>query len=110
MDAVAITVNGAERHVPPGSGLLELLAELGLDPRAVAVEHNGEIVRRARLGEATLQAGDRVEIVRFVQGGQGELAAVARGGAATKRFRASAMAPGCHAGLLCLHLRRFVGR
>jgi sulfur carrier protein len=68
-EGVAITVNGAERRVPPGSGLLDLLAELGLDPRAVAVEHNGEILRRARLGETALQAGDRIEIVRFVQGG-----------------------------------------
>jgi thiamine biosynthesis protein ThiS len=49
--------------------LLDLLAALGLDPRAVAVERNGEVVPRARLPEVELQAGDRLELVRFVQGG-----------------------------------------
>jgi thiamine biosynthesis protein ThiS len=33
------------------------------------VEKNGEVLRRAQLGEVELQPGDRLEIVRFVQGG-----------------------------------------
>ena len=65
-----ITLNGERREVPPGTRLLELLSSLGLEPRAVAVERNGEVLPRARLGEVELLAGDRLEVVRFVQGGR----------------------------------------
>ena len=67
--AKQIVVNGEARELEPGTRLLDLLASLALDPRAVAVEKNGEVLRRAQLGEVELQPGDRVEIVRFVQGG-----------------------------------------
>ena len=69
MSDAAIVVNGEPRSVPAGARLLDLLATLALDPRAVAVEKNGEVLRRAQLGEVELHAGDRLEIVRFVQGG-----------------------------------------
>ena len=48
------------------------LLELGLHPRGVAVEYNGEILKRVAYADTRLAAGDRVEIVRFVQGGGGE--------------------------------------
>jgi len=67
--AERIVVNGEPREIAPGMRLLDLLASLALDPRAVAVEKNGEVLRRAQLGEVELQPGDRLEIVRFVQGG-----------------------------------------
>jgi thiamine biosynthesis protein ThiS len=66
---VSILVNGRARQVAPGNTVLDLLTELGRDPRAVAVERNGEIVRRPAYGETRLAAGDRVEVVGFVQGG-----------------------------------------
>ena len=64
-----VVVNGEPRAVAAGTRLTELLDALALDPRAVAVERNGTVLRRAELGEIELQAGDRLEIVRFVQGG-----------------------------------------
>jgi thiamine biosynthesis protein ThiS len=64
-----IAVNGEERHIGAGATVLDLLSELGRDPRTVAVERNGEIVRRAQYGATVLAAGDRVEVVHFVQGG-----------------------------------------
>ena len=64
-----IVVNGEPRDFTPGTRLLDLLAALALDPRAVAVERNGAVLRRAQLGEVELEADDRLEIVRFVQGG-----------------------------------------
>ena len=67
--ALAITLNGERRSVPAGATLVELLASLKLDPRAVAVERNGEVLSRARLPEVVLADGDRLEVVRFVQGG-----------------------------------------
>ena len=67
--ATQIVVNGETRELVPGQRLLDLLSALALDPRAVAVEKNGEVLRRAQLGDVDLQPGDRLEIVRFVQGG-----------------------------------------
>lgn len=68
-EALDLTLNGEPYRVPAGSSVLDLLAGLGRDPRTVAVERNGEIVRRADYGEARLAAGDRLEVVHFVQGG-----------------------------------------
>lgn len=64
-----IVVNGEPRRVPSPATLLDLLGHLGLDPRTVVVELNRAIVRRPRLGETQLAAGDAVELVHFVGGG-----------------------------------------
>jgi thiamine biosynthesis protein ThiS len=66
---IDIVVNGAHRSVPAGVTLLELLAGLDLDPRAVVVEHNRRIVRRPGLGDVRVAPGDDVELVHFVGGG-----------------------------------------
>lgn len=68
-DDVTVRLNGEERRIPRGCTTAGLLRELELDPGGVVVEVNREIVRRERLEETTLEAGDRVEIVRFVGGG-----------------------------------------
>jgi thiamine biosynthesis protein ThiS len=47
----------------------DLLAELGRHPRTVAVERNGAILPRERYDGTRLEAGDRLEVVGFVQGG-----------------------------------------
>lgn len=64
-----VLLNGEPHQVPSGSTVLDLVAGLGRDPRTVAVERNGGIVRRADYGTTALQAGDRLEVVHFVQGG-----------------------------------------
>jgi thiamine biosynthesis protein ThiS len=64
-----VLVNGEPRGVTRGSTLLTLLETLQLDPRAVVVEHNRVIVRRARLGDVTVAPGDAIELVHFVGGG-----------------------------------------
>lgn len=69
MSDLAVTVNGEARRIPGPATLLELLGYLGLDPRAVVVELNREIVRRPRLGETALAQGDSIELVHFVGGG-----------------------------------------
>jgi thiamine biosynthesis protein ThiS len=68
-DTIDVMVNGERRAVARGATLLELLAGLALDPRAVVVEHNRTIVRRPRLGEVTVAPGDAIELVHFVGGG-----------------------------------------
>jgi thiamine biosynthesis protein ThiS len=69
MTDLRIVVNGDEHRVSGPATLLDLLAQLGLDPRMVVVELNREIVRRPRLGETSLSEGDSVELVHFVGGG-----------------------------------------
>jgi thiamine biosynthesis protein ThiS len=64
-----IILNGEARQLAAGATVLDLLAELGRDPRTVAVERNGEIVRRPEYGATFLATGDRLEVVHFVQGG-----------------------------------------
>ena len=69
MPHLPITVNGQPRSVPGPATLDDLLRGLGLDARTVVVEHNRRIVRRPKLGETALAAGDSVELVHFVGGG-----------------------------------------
>lgn len=64
-----IVVNGEERDVSEGLTVRELVVLLGLTDGPVAVEKNGEIVRRAQHASEGLREGDVVEIVHFVGGG-----------------------------------------
>ena len=68
-DTIDVTINGKPREVAAGATLLELLASLELDPRAVVVEHNRVIVRRPYLSGVTVADGDAIELVHFVGGG-----------------------------------------
>ncbi len=66
-----LRVNGEERALGgPTLTVAELLDELGLAGRRVAVEVNRRIVPRARHAEASLAEGDQVEVVEFVGGGR----------------------------------------
>jgi sulfur carrier protein len=64
-----VTVNGAERDVPDGITVGQLVVRLGLDQGPVAVERNLAVVPRAEHAQTTLHEGDVVEIVHFVGGG-----------------------------------------
>jgi sulfur carrier protein len=66
---IALEVNGRTVELDEPTPLLRYLAHLGVDPRSVAVEHNGEIIERADYPSTVLRAGDVVEIVRMVGGG-----------------------------------------
>jgi sulfur carrier protein len=55
--------------VPGGLSLLDLLGRFGLDPAAVVVELNREIVRRPALPATPVRDGDSLELVHFVGGG-----------------------------------------
>jgi sulfur carrier protein len=46
-----------------------VIAALELKPDRIAVELNGEIVRRAAWPETSIRSNDRLEIVHFVGGG-----------------------------------------
>jgi sulfur carrier protein len=64
-----ISVNGQPRKVSSDFTIAELLSEIGLESRHVAVEVNLEIVPRGKHAEHHLAEGDRLEIVTLVGGG-----------------------------------------
>jgi sulfur carrier protein len=64
-----ITVNGEKRFVPAGQTLAELVRQLDLEGRRVAVEVNQEIVPRSHYADHVLNGGDRVEVVSAIGGG-----------------------------------------
>ena len=66
---IEVLLNGERRQLEAGTGVLELLRELGYAGKRVAVERNGEIVPRSRHAQTPLQGGDRIEIVVAVGGG-----------------------------------------
>ena len=63
-----IMLNGEPRAIHAAT-VAELLREIGLDTRKVAVERNEEIVPRSTYAQAMLAAGDQLEIVHFIGGG-----------------------------------------
>jgi sulfur carrier protein len=65
-----VTLNGQDRELPLGTTIADLLVELGLDPRTLAVERNLTLIPRARHKETELETGDRIEIVTLVGGGE----------------------------------------
>ncbi|HXF80038.1 MAG TPA: sulfur carrier protein ThiS [Usitatibacter sp.] len=66
---ISITLNGAPREYPRPLTFAELVDELALAGRRIAVERNGEIVPRSRFPDARLADGDRIEVVVAVGGG-----------------------------------------
>ncbi|PRQ09931.1 sulfur carrier protein ThiS [Enhygromyxa salina] len=64
-----IVLNGEPRPTSEGQSVADLLRELGLDARQVAVERNRDVVPRAEHGQTVLADGDQLEVVTFVGGG-----------------------------------------
>ena len=70
MQATAkITVNGRLHEIVATLPLTELLTDLGVDRRLIAVANNGEVIARDRYDGVCLADGDSVEVVRMVGGG-----------------------------------------
>lgn len=67
---IEFTLNGQPRRAKPGATVAALLADLGLTPQRVAVEVNRELVPRGQHDQVRLEAGDAVEVVTLVGGGQ----------------------------------------
>lgn len=70
--ALTVLLNGTKQFFPDLQAPVDLptvLAALGLKPDRIAVEHNGEIVRRLAWTNALVEEGDKLEVVHFVGGG-----------------------------------------
>lgn len=64
-----IMINGTSRSVPERLTVADLIRELGLVARPIAVEVNREVVPRETHAAWTLHEGDRLEVVTLVGGG-----------------------------------------
>ncbi|MGD8430424.1 MAG: sulfur carrier protein ThiS [Ectothiorhodospiraceae bacterium] len=66
---IDIEVNGERRPLRDGATAADLVEELGLGGRRIAMEVNEDLLPRSRFTEYRLRAGDRVEIVQAIGGG-----------------------------------------
>jgi sulfur carrier protein len=66
---ISLTVNGQQRQFPDPLRVSQLLEQMQLNGKRLAVEKNGEILPRSRFSDEMLNGGDVVEIVVAVGGG-----------------------------------------
>lgn len=69
MKTITLVINGGTRSVQWVSNILELLRQLEIGEDRIAVELNGNIIRRRDWETTPVEDQDRVEIVQFVGGG-----------------------------------------
>lgn len=62
-------LNGDSFELAGPRTIADLLADLDIDARRVAVEHNFVVLKRAVFDSTEIHDGDQVEIVNFVGGG-----------------------------------------
>ncbi len=63
-----IILNGEARDIS-AANIADLIAELGLETRMLAVERNLEVVSKSTYADTKLQENDRIEIVHMIGGG-----------------------------------------
>ena len=66
---MTITLNGDKHELAAPLSVSELLQQLEIDARRVAVELNLTVVKKAAYESSVINEGDEVEIVNFVGGG-----------------------------------------
>lgn len=64
-----IIINGERKEFSTKLSVAELLLQIGIDSRKVAVERNLQLVKRTEYEATALADGDEIEIVNFVGGG-----------------------------------------
>jgi sulfur carrier protein len=69
IESIELQVNGEVHTCALQTTLPQLLVQMGLNPRLLAVEYNGEILHRQFWDETKIQTNDRLEIVTIVGGG-----------------------------------------
>ena len=66
---MTLQLNGEKRELKEGETLADLVRELSLEDRPIAVELNRDVVPKTKFGETRLAEGDQIEIVTLVGGG-----------------------------------------
>ena len=68
-NTIELQVNGESKQCPTATLLPDFLGQIGLNPKLIAIEYNGEILARPLWATTHLQPNDRLEIVTIVGGG-----------------------------------------
>ena len=66
---IKIKVNGKSKMIKDGYNLLNLIKNLKISTKKVAIEMNKEIVDKKKLNLIKLKVNDKIEIVHFIGGG-----------------------------------------
>ena len=69
MKKIKIKVNGKVKTVLKNSKLSDLLNNLNISIKKVAIELNNEILDKKKLAKINLKRNDKIEIVHFIGGG-----------------------------------------
>jgi sulfur carrier protein len=62
-------INGKSVELVEGATLSDVVAQLKLDPRGIAIAVNEAVVSRSRYTEHALAEDDRIEVIHAVAGG-----------------------------------------
>jgi thiamine biosynthesis protein ThiS len=66
---ITVSINGEARQLPANTTFANLIEEMGLTGKRIALERNGEIVPRSTFATQCLSQNDKLEIVVAVGGG-----------------------------------------
>lgn len=65
---ITIQLNGESQTITAKT-VSELVLELGLNNRMIAIERNLEVIPKSQYDATLLQEGDRIELVHMIGGG-----------------------------------------
>ena len=66
---IKIKVNGKFKSIPDNYMITDLVKDLKIPLKKVAIEHNQEIVDKKKTSKIILKKDDKIEIVHFIGGG-----------------------------------------
>ena len=66
---IKIKVNGKFKSIPDNYKISDLVKELKIPIKKVAIELNQEIIDKKRISKFILKKNDNIEIVHFIGGG-----------------------------------------
>ncbi|MGM0832464.1 sulfur carrier protein ThiS [Halomonas qinghailakensis] len=68
-ESIQLTLNGEPHTLAAGLSAADLIEQLGLTGRRIAVEINEQIVPKSQLAQTHLANGDQIEVVHAIGGG-----------------------------------------
>ena len=66
---IKIKVNGKVKSIPDNCKMLDLVKNLKIPLKKVAIELNQEIIDKKKINKINLKTNDKIEIVHFIGGG-----------------------------------------
>jgi sulfur carrier protein len=66
---IKIKVNGKFKSIPDNYMITDLVKDLKIPLKKVAIELNQEIINKKKIGKISLKKNDKIEIVHFIGGG-----------------------------------------